>query len=88
MNRHDYALGAGIALAAVLAVAGVSAGLSKTALPDQPRQVFRVVPGTQPTGVPHVRPPIDKTKLIIQQNPDCWWPIPGFTCDPGTRTYL
>jgi len=46
--------------------------------------VHRPVP--VPTGVP--RPPahVDRTQLIIQQNVDCWWPVPGYVCTG--REYL
>jgi hypothetical protein len=34
-----------------------------------------------------VHPPVNKVELIIQQNVDCWYPVPGATCGPE-RTYL
>jgi len=39
-----------------------------------------------PTGSPRPAAHVDRTQLIIQQNVDCWWPVPGYVCTG--REYL
>jgi hypothetical protein len=48
---------------------------------------FQYVPTTSVTGFPTVPQRIDKEKLIIQQNNQCWIGVPGATCNPKIRTY-
>jgi hypothetical protein len=48
---------------------------------------FQYVPNTSVTGFPTAPQRIDKEKLIIQQNNQCWIGVPGATCDPKIRTY-
>lgn len=56
-----------------------------------PEPSFQKVPTTQPTNISRPRVPahINKSTLIIQQNPMCWLGgQPGATCNPGIRTYV
>lgn len=84
MTKQDMLTGFGMAL-----VAGVGALL----LSLQPQITggetpFRIDPNVQPTGFPKPHPAVDKEKLIIQQNVNCWLGgIPGATCGPE-RTYV
>jgi hypothetical protein len=43
------------------------------------------VPAPTSVGAP-VHPPVKKVDQIIQQNVDCWWPVPGYVCTG--REYL
>lgn len=49
-----------------------------TVTPRPVRTAHSGAPGT---------PRIDKRRLIIEQNVNCWLGVPGATCDPGRRTY-
>lgn len=71
----------GISIAIGLAMLLVTPKIAGTQKP------FQVVPTTSVTGSPTVPQRINKEKLIIQQNPMCWWGVPGMTCDPKIRTY-
>jgi hypothetical protein len=66
----------------------ISMSQPKIVAPERP---FKVVPSTQPTATASVprNVRIDKSKLIIQQNVNCWLGgQPGATCNPGIRTYV
>lgn len=52
-----------------------------------PTPPHRTHPTSGPTTAPKTPVPVRKPDLIIQQNVNCWYPVPGFVC--GTeRTYL
>lgn len=60
----------------------------KIVAPDSP---FKYTPATRPTtsGTSLIVPSVDKSKMIIQQNVNCWLGgQPGATCNPGIRTYV
>lgn len=68
-------------LVAVLAL-GVLALLSGDAVrmhPPATAPVRHSLPRPTSSTAP-VHPAVDKTGLIIQQNVNCWYPIPGYIC--------
>ena len=69
-----------------LAAAGILLGLLVT--PDVEPRGLPAVRHPQPTAtsVPAAPVRVDKVKLIIQQNVNCWWPVPGYVCTG--REYL
>lgn len=75
----------GISIAIGLAMLLVTPKIAGT------QKQFQMVPNTSPTmtagSTPYVPVKVNKEKLIIQQNPMCWWGVPGMTCDPKIRTY-
>lgn len=75
----------GLALLAILLGLGIVMSLQPVIQPQPKERIHR--PRPTPTGVPSLPRSVDKTKLIIQQNSECWIGVPGVTCDPATRTY-
>jgi hypothetical protein len=86
--RVDAALGlTGILIAVCAALHGAKAGPT---IHPRPRDTTGHPGGsqrpTQPTGHPRPHTRIDKARLIIWQDVDCWNGNPGITCGPE-RTY-
>lgn len=72
---------------ALTGLVGLLLVLLATIFPDiQSAPAPHRTPASGPTTVP--RPPVhlDKTRLILQQNADCWGAPTGTDCGPG-RTY-
>lgn len=52
--------------------------------PGEPSRPTKL-PVPEPTTVAQKYRTPDFLKLIVQQNPDCWTGIPGYTCPPTER---
>lgn len=75
-----WQIGVLLASASTLAVALVLLAAALTPriqAPDRPR-AHPVPRPTSSTAPAH--PAVDKDSLIIQQNVNCWYPVPGYIC--------